>query len=109
MGKDRGSELPAAEAAKTGTDKRETNMGLAAFCKALGHPVRIEIMCHLRKRESCVCGDLVVHLPLAQSTVSQHLKVLRQAGLIKGSAGSCKRYRIDQAALERFKALIEAI
>jgi ArsR family transcriptional regulator len=104
------SELQTTEAAQMETDTRETNQHLAALCKALGHPVRVEIMRQLRERKTCACGDLVVHLPVAQSTVSQHLKVLRQAGLIRGSvAGSCTCYRIDHEALERFKALIIAI
>ena len=56
----------------------------AAVCKALGHPARIRILRHLRAVDSCICGQIVDILPLAQSTVSQHLKSLKQAGLVKG-------------------------
>ena len=58
---------------------------LAEMAKALAHPARIAIMEYLlRNSGTCVCGDIVNELPLAQSTVSQHLKVLKEAGLIKG-------------------------
>ena len=58
---------------------------LANMAKALGHPARVAIMEYLlRNSGTCVCGDIVEELPLAQSTVSQHLKVLKEAGLIKG-------------------------
>ena len=57
---------------------------LATIAKALGHPARIAILQVLMKQESCVCNDIVMQLPLAQATVSQHLKVLKEAGLVKG-------------------------
>jgi ArsR family transcriptional regulator len=83
---------------------------LATLCKALGHPVRMEIIRQLRALDRCVCSDLVERLPVAQSTVSQHLKVLKQAGLIKGEvAGPCTCYRLDHQAIEAFKTLIEAL
>lgn len=56
----------------------------AAIAKALGHPARIAILKILSSRSSCFCGDITEILPLAQSTVSQHLKALKEAGLIKG-------------------------
>jgi ArsR family transcriptional regulator len=62
---------------------KEQNM-LAEFAKAFGHPARIAIIQHLLKVNACVCGDLVEELPLSQSTVSQHLKELKKAGIIKG-------------------------
>ena len=58
---------------------------LAAFAKAISHPARIAILKVLAKRNECICGEIVEVLPLAQSTVSQHLKELQNAGLIKGS------------------------
>ena len=58
---------------------------LAAMARALGHPARIAILEELCKREECVCGDLVDALPLSQSTVSQHLSVLKSAGFIVGN------------------------
>src|SRR6185312_1822024 len=58
---------------------------LAGLAKALGHPARVQIMRFLLSQDSCMCGDIVEHLPLAQSTVSQHLKILKAAGLIRGT------------------------
>lgn len=58
---------------------------LAKLAKALGHPARIAILEILVQRNSCFCGDLVAELPLAQATVSQHLKVLKEAGIIEGT------------------------
>jgi len=69
--------------------------------KALGHPGRIAIMEYLANTQSCVCGDIVDELPLAQATVSQHLKELKQAGLIKGSvSGNSICYCIDSASIK---------
>ncbi|MBK6821248.1 MAG: winged helix-turn-helix transcriptional regulator [Bacteroidetes bacterium] len=58
---------------------------IAIIAKALGHPARIAIMEYLSKVDACICGDIVNELPLAQPTVSQHLKELKNAGLIKGN------------------------
>lgn len=57
---------------------------LSSLAKALGHPARIAILQVLMKQENCVCNDIVAQLPLAQATISQHLKVLKEAGLVKG-------------------------
>ncbi|MFC1565661.1 ArsR/SmtB family transcription factor [Candidatus Neomarinimicrobiota bacterium] len=57
---------------------------LAQFAKAIAHPARIQILEHLALRNTCICGDIVKELPLSQSTVSQHLKALKEAGLIIG-------------------------
>ncbi|RYZ19608.1 MAG: ArsR family transcriptional regulator [Chitinophagaceae bacterium] len=57
---------------------------LARYAKALGHPARVAILELLAKKQTCVCGDIVGELPLSQSTVSQHLKELKEAGLIQG-------------------------
>ena len=57
---------------------------LAQLAKALGHPARVRILQLLLRRDSCYCGEIVDELPLAQATVSQHLKVLKDAGLILG-------------------------
>ena len=68
----------------------------ARYAKALAHPARVAILRLLAKRDSCVCGDIVDELPLAQSTVSQHLKELKEAGLIQGTiAGTNVCYCID--------------
>lgn len=80
---------------------------LATLAKAIGHPARIQILRLLVRKEACVCGDIVDELPLAQSTVSQHLKVLKQAGLIRGDIdGPRVCYCIEVRALRRLKALI---
>lgn len=77
---------------------------LAALAKALGHPARIAILQHLLRTQSCVCGDIVEELPLSQSTVSQHLKELKQAGLIKGEIeGPSVCYCIDEKAWKKAK------
>jgi ArsR family transcriptional regulator len=57
---------------------------IARYAKALSHPARIAILKLLLRKQSCICGDIVEELPLSQSTVSQHLKELKEAGLIKG-------------------------
>lgn len=70
---------------------------LAKYAKALAHPARIAILQYLGKQQSCVCGDIVDELPLSQSTVSQHLKELKEAGLIKGEIEGVKTcYCIDE-------------
>lgn len=63
----------------------ESQNKLAMTFKALSHPARIAIIEHLLKVKSCICGDIVNELPLAQATVSQHLKELKNAGIIKGN------------------------
>src|SRR5881396_2368065 len=79
---------------------------LARFAKALGHPARVAIVRMLTEGE-CVCGDIVGRLPLAQATVSQHLKVLKQAGLIRGTIDPPRVcYCVNPEAVQRFKALI---
>jgi DNA-binding transcriptional ArsR family regulator len=80
---------------------------LAVFTKALGHPARIAILQFLIQSKACVCGAIVDELPLSQSTVSQHLKELRNAGLIKGDIdGPSVCYCIDEKAWTRAKKLI---
>ena len=70
---------------------------IAKIAKALGHPARIAIIEHLMKVNACICGDIVNELPLAQPTVSQHLKELKNAGIIKGRIeGNSICYCIDE-------------
>ena len=77
---------------------------LAKQAKALSHPARLEILRVLADRESCVCGDIVADLPLAQSTVSRHLKVLKDAGLIQGTVdGPSVCYCLAPDALDRLR------
>ncbi|SIQ22369.1 transcriptional regulator, ArsR family [Chryseobacterium sp. RU37D] len=74
---------------------------IATIAKALGHPARIAIIEYLLKVNECICGDIVNELPLAQPTVSQHLKELKNAGLIKGNIeGNSICYCIDESAFE---------
>lgn len=76
----------------------------AQMLKALGHPARIAIIEHLVKVNSCICSDIVNELPLAQPTISQHLKELKHAGLIKGSVeGTTVCYCVDAAAVEKLQ------
>jgi len=78
----------------------------AALHAALGHPARIAILNALAAQESCVCGELVSNLPLAQATVSQHLKVLKEVGLIKGTIdGPRTCYCIDPKAAAKMSLL----
>jgi ArsR family transcriptional regulator, arsenate/arsenite/antimonite-responsive transcriptional repressor len=83
---------------------------LAGLAKAIAHPLRLQILRLLQERTSCVCGDLVDALPVAQSTVSQHLKVLKEAGLIRGEVdGPRVCYCVEPRALRRLKVLIAAL
>lgn len=83
--------------------KREQD--LAAFAKAVSHPARIAILKVLAQRNECICGEIVEILPLAQSTVSQHLKALKEAGLINGTVDGPKScYCINWKAFEKFNS-----
>ncbi len=86
---------------------READEELALLSKALAHPIRVQILRLLVRTTACVCGDIVDELPLAQSTVSQHLKVLKDAGLIRGDVdGPRVCYCIEPRTLRRFKAIV---
>lgn len=81
---------------------------LAAMMKALAHPARIAIIQYLVKAEACICGDLVNELGLAQATISQHLKELKNAGLIQGTIeGTSVCYCIDPKVWEQYKAAFD--
>jgi len=80
---------------------------VAKYAKALSHPARVAILKLLIKKQSCICGDIVDELPLSQSTVSQHLKELKEAGLIKGDIEGAKVcYCIDEKEWNIAKHLI---
>ncbi|MGD9648904.1 MAG: ArsR/SmtB family transcription factor [Pirellulales bacterium] len=80
---------------------------LAELAKAIGHPLRVRILRILARRQTCVCGELVDELPVAQSTVSQHLKMLKDAGLVQGEIdGPRICYCIAPRALDELKELI---
>jgi ArsR family transcriptional regulator len=88
----------------------EADEELALLAKAVGHPARVQILRLLVRRESCICGDIVDELPLAQSTVSQHLKVLKDAGLIRGEIdGPRVGYCIEPRTLRRLKSLVGSL
>ena len=88
--------IASAEAASGDAGSRQ----LAARFAALSHPARIKILQHLARQESCCCGDVVQKFDLAQSTVSQHLKILVEAGLVAFEPDRRRsRYRIDREAL----------
>lgn len=85
------------------------NNELALFCKALSNPVRIHIVKYLLKMDRCICGELVNELPLAQSTVSQHLSILKKSGLIQGQIEGPKTcYCVDKDQLNRFISLFNS-
>jgi DNA-binding transcriptional ArsR family regulator len=74
------------------------------ICKALGHPARVRIVEYLQASDQCICGEIVEILPLAQSTVSQHLKVLKESGLVKGEIeGPRTCYCLDRTVMDVFK------
>jgi len=83
---------------------------IATLTKALGHPARIAIIEYLIKVNSCICGDIVNELPLAQPTISQHLKELKNAGLIKGNIeGNAICYCIDEKGIEKLQKYFDNI
>ncbi len=80
---------------------------IAQYAKALAHPARVAILQLLLKQSSCVCGDIVDELPLSQSTVSQHLRELKDAGLIKGEIEGAKVcYCINEIEFEKAKGYL---
>ena len=81
----------------------QKEQGLAVFANAISHPARIAILKVLAQKNECICGEIVEILPLAQSTVSQHLKELKKAGLITGETdGPRSCYCINWKAFEKF-------
>lgn len=92
-------------ATKTELFTRQQNE-LAAMAKAIGHPARIAILQYLAKKNACVCGDIVDEIGLAQATTSQHLKELKNAGIIQGNIeGVSVCYCIDPKVWKRYKSL----
>ncbi len=83
---------------------------LALLCKALAHPTRIQIVQFLAGVETCFCGDIVKQLPRAQSTVSQHLKILKEAGIVQGEIdGPRTCYWLSRDRLAQLKSLISQL
>ena len=80
---------------------------IALFAKAFGHPARVAILQHLFKIDTCICGDLVTEIGLAQPTISQHLKELKQLGLIKGNVeGTSVCYCIEAKNWTKMKTVM---
>ena len=83
---------------------------LAALSRALSHPARVAIVRYLTTRGTCVCGQIVDVLPLAQATVSQHLKVLKDAGLVQGEVdGPRMCYCVNLEMVKRFQSLVASL
>ena len=88
----------------------EQQNSLANIAKALGHPARLAIVEFLLQQKECVCGDIVSELPLAQATVSQHLKELKTAGIIKGSIeGNSICYCLNEETIAEFISFLTNI
>lgn len=95
---------------RTSTSPTTGDAELARLAKALGHPARVAILRRLLAQGECVCGEIVDGLPLAQATVSQHLKVLKEAGLITGEVdGPRVCYCVNEKSVKRVKELIGGI
>lgn len=83
---------------------------LASLAWAIAHPARVRIVRLLMSRSACVCGEIVEEMPLAQSTVSQHLKILKESGLVEGEVdGPRVCYCINPTALKKLKKLVASI
>jgi len=83
---------------------------LAAMAKALGHPARVAILRQLAEEGECICGEIVSALPLAQATVSQHLKVLKDAGFVQGEIdGPRVCYCVNPDVVKRFQKLVATL
>ena len=91
-------------------DPLDVHTAVAARLKALGHPARLEILRVLAERGTCICGEIVEVLPLAQSTVSQHLSVLKEAGFVRGEIDGPKScYCLDQKVMKKFRKDIDEL
>ena len=88
----------------------EEELLIAKFAKALSHPARVAIIKLLLEKQSCICGDIVEDLPIAQSTVSQHLKELKESGLIKGNIdGASICYCVDTEVLQKASNVLNTL
>ena len=102
--------IPNEAKARQTSPRASAELELARLAKALAHPARVAILRLLIERGECICGQIVDVLPLAQATVSQHLKVLKDAGLIRGEIdGPRVCYCVDPTAVKRFKELIKGL
>jgi ArsR family transcriptional regulator len=96
--------------ARVGSATETRDREIARLAKAIAHPARVAIVRMLAESGECLCGGIAERLPLAQSTVSQHLKVLKSAGLIRGDVDPPRVcYCIDPTTLERLKTLVAGL
>jgi ArsR family transcriptional regulator len=101
---------PSLEVLPVPTVPAEIDQEVALVAKALAHPARVQILRILLARSTCTCGEIVEALPLAQATVSQHLKVLKEAGLIRGEVeGARVCYCADLHRLHRFNNMLDTL
>jgi ArsR family transcriptional regulator len=101
---------PEVRAEIPGLEGPEADEALAKLAKAIGHPARVHILRILSRKEARVCSQIVGEIPLAQSTVSEHLRILKEAGLIRSSQdGPRIGYCINYEALRKLKALVAII
>jgi ArsR family transcriptional regulator len=92
------------------TSSERDDARLAAMCRALAHPARVRILKLLIERNGCVCGEIVEVVPLAQSTVSEHLRILKSAGLIQGEIdGPRVCYCVDRKVVRELRGLLGAL
>ena len=85
----------------------EPQIEIANIAKVLAHPARVSILEYIARQQSCICGDIVDEIGLSQPTISQHLQVIRQAGLIKGSfEGKSVCYCLDVDRFAEFQTLL---
>jgi ArsR family transcriptional regulator len=104
------ADSPPLEGPSKPLDDDAADAEFAALAKAVSHPVRVRILRMLARKEARACSVIVDELPLAQSTVSEHLRILRSAGLVRANEQGLRvSYCIAPAALRRFKALLDAI
>ncbi len=83
---------------------------IAKIFKALGHPTRIKIVQHLIEINTCICGEIVGIFPYSQSTISQHLKILKESGIVCGEVEGPKTYFcVDKAVLDQFKQYVNTL
>ncbi len=98
---------PEPQEARSSAGPADDEAALARLAKALGHPARVHILKVLLAKDSCIAGELSEELPLAASTVSQHLKLLKEAGLVRGEVDGPRRcYCVDRSVLARLKSLV---
>lgn len=98
------------QAAQPVPESRATDEELAKLAWAIAHPARVRILRILLARQACICGELVDQMTLAQSTVSQHLKILKESGLVQGEIDGPKVcYCVNPEALARLKGLVAGL